>query len=88
MGSCVDNGSHSPPPAQAAAPYIGEGGASVGSATSRRRREKAPYVQLEIRTDTLFSLLYSRSLVIEDLRGLDGQAQRCIRQLLLDTLRL
>lgn len=86
MGSFVDNGTHSPVPAQGALPYGRESGAPGKTAAGRGRREKARYVRLEIRTDTLYSLLNSRSLVIEDLRGLDGQAQRCIKQLLLDTL--
>ena len=52
------------------------------------RRVNASYVRLEIRTDTLFSLINDKTLVIEDLRGLDRQAKRWIRKRLLDTLLL
>jgi hypothetical protein len=45
------------------------------------------YVRLEIRLDVLYKLIDNRSLVIEDLRKLDAQGQRCVRQFLLDTLR-
>lgn len=44
------------------------------------------YVRLEIRTDTLYSLINNRVLVIEDLRGLDRQAKSWIRKRLLDAL--
>ncbi len=85
MGGFVDDGTRSADPAL---PYGSDAAIYSNAANGQARREKARYVRLEIRTDTLFSLIHSKSLVIEDLRGLDGNAKRCIRQLLLDTLRL
>ncbi len=52
------------------------------------QRATTPYIRLEIRTDTLYNLLNKKSLVIEDLRGLDQQTQIRIKQLLLATLLL
>lgn len=52
------------------------------------RRASTSYVRLEIRTDALCSLLSNKSLVIEDLRGLDRQAKIWIRKRLLETLLL
>jgi hypothetical protein len=76
---------------------IGAGGAAVyacdadNSGTSVQthpRRANTNYVRLEIRTDTLCSLINDKTLVIEDLRGLDRQAKRWIRKRLLETLLL
>jgi hypothetical protein len=50
--------------------------------------QEAGYIRLEIRSETLYSLLNNKSLVAEDLRGLDQQAKIRIRQLLLETLLL
>lgn len=55
---------------------------------AQRRSGSGGYVQLEIRTDTLYSLIHDRALVIEDLRGLDRQTKSWIRKQLLDTLLL
>jgi hypothetical protein len=43
---------------------------------------------LEIRSDTLYGLINDKTLVIEDLRGLDQQAKSWIRKRLLETLLL
>lgn len=51
------------------------------------RSRKVQYVRLEIRVDALYKLINSRVLVVEDVRKLDVQAQRYVRQFLLDTLR-
>ncbi len=50
------------------------------------QRANTHYIRLEIRTDTLYTLINNRSLAIEDLRGLDQQAQIRIKQLLLDAI--
>lgn len=50
------------------------------------RRASAGYVRLEIRTDTLYGLINDKTLVIEDLRGLDQQAKSWIRKRLLEAL--
>jgi len=88
MGRFVEDCTQSPVPALGALSYGRETAVPDPAAPAPGRRDKARYVRLEIRTDALLGLLYSRSLVIEDLRGLDVQSQRCIKQLLLDTLRL
>jgi hypothetical protein len=44
------------------------------------------FVRLEIRSDTLYSLISEKALVIEDLRGLDRPAKNWIKQRLLDSL--
>jgi hypothetical protein len=87
MGRFVDDCTHSADPAQGALPYGSDTAVSSNAATGQVRRDNSRYVRLEIRTDTLYSLINTRSLVIEDLRHLDGQAKRYIRQFLLDTLR-
>ncbi len=56
------------------------------SALAQSRPANAGYVRLEIRRDTLFSLINNRALVIEDLRGLDRQAKSWLKQRLLETL--
>lgn len=88
MGGYVDDGTRSADPAQGALPYGSDAAICSDAATGQAQRKKARYVRLEIRTDTLFSLIHNKALVVEDLRGLDGNAKRCIKQLLLDTLRL
>lgn len=50
------------------------------------RSATVSYVRLEIRSDTLFSLIHDRAVVVEDLRGLDGKAKNWIRRRLLETL--
>jgi hypothetical protein len=76
---------------------IGAGGSAVydcdadnpgPSLQAAPRRANTSYVRLEIRTETLFSLINDKTLVIEDLRGLDRQAKRWIRERLLETLLL
>jgi hypothetical protein len=52
------------------------------------QQANANYVRLEIRTDTLCSLINDKALVIEDLRGLDRQAKCWLRRRLLETLLL
>lgn len=52
------------------------------------QRDAASYVRLEIRTDTLCQLINNKSLVIEDLRGLDRHAKILIKDFLLETLLL
>lgn len=84
MGSSVDNYS----PASQPAPARCVSGAPDLTVPQQGRCDTAGYVRMEMRTNTLFGLLSNRSLVIEDLRALDGQAQRCLRQLLLDALSL
>jgi hypothetical protein len=45
------------------------------------------YLSLKIRTDTLYRLIAQGVLVVDDLRELDQQAQKYIRQLILENLR-
>jgi hypothetical protein len=42
------------------------------------------YSPLEIRTDTLYRLIAQGVLVVDDFRELDQQAQKCIRQLIME----
>lgn len=45
------------------------------------------YLSLKIRTDTLYRLIEQGVLVVDDLRELDQQAQKYIRQLIMENLR-
>lgn len=62
--------------------------ADTAAKAAHHRRASAGYVRLEIRTDTLYGLINDKTLVIEDLRGLDQQAKSWIRKRLLETLLL
>jgi hypothetical protein len=66
--------------------YIDKSTGSAVPAGAPIQSANAGYVRLEIRRDTLFSLINNRALVIEDLRGLDRQAKIWIKQRLLETL--
>ena len=46
----------------------------------------ARYISVEIREDILHRLIDQKGLVVENLRGLDQQAQENIRMLLLDSV--
>lgn len=85
MRSFVDNSTDSP--------ALGRGTSAcdcnvLAPKDSARTQSHAGYVQLEIRTDTLYNLIDNKALVIEDLRGLDRQAKIWIRNRLLETLLL
>lgn len=66
--------------------YGGRRPAAEKSLRAQAGSANVNYVRLEIRSDTLYNLINDKALVIEDLRGLDRQAQRWVRQRLLDAL--
>ncbi|MDG2273062.1 MAG: hypothetical protein P8L39_12200 [Halioglobus sp.] len=63
---------------------------SAGSARARRRSRshstENQFIRLEIRSDTLSSLIQNRAIMIEDLCGLDRKTKYYLQKVLLETL--
>ena len=55
------------------------------SRSSGKTREHQ-FIRLEIRSETLRSLIQNRTIMIEDLYGLDGKAKYYLKKILLETL--
>ncbi|MCB1701144.1 MAG: hypothetical protein H6985_07445 [Pseudomonadales bacterium] len=88
MRGVIDESLKSAIVAGGVAAYTRDAAAADSAAQARTPSGGVGYVQLEIRTDTLYSLIHRNVLVIEDLRGLDRQTKSWIRKQLLDTLLL
>ena len=62
------------------------GGRAGGRRRSRGHSAEDQFIRLEIRSDTLSSLIQNRAIMIEDLCGLDRKTKYYLQKVLLKTL--
>ena len=62
-------------------------GVAIGNLShSAGKSREHQFIRLEIRSETLSSLIQNRAIMIEDLYGLDGKAKYYLKKILLETL--
>ena len=63
------------------------GGGAIGNLSrSPGKSKEHQFIRLEIRSETLSSLIQNRAIMIEDLCGLDKKAKYYLQKILLETL--
>ena len=63
------------------------GGAAMGNPSrSPGKIREHQFIRLEVRSETLRSLIQNRTIMIEDLYGLDGKAKYYLKKILLEAL--
>ena len=64
-----------------------DGGGTIGNLSrSSGKSKEHQFIRLEIRSETLSSLIQNRAIMIEDLCGLDRKAKYHLQKILLETL--
>lgn len=64
-----------------------DGGGAIGNLSrSPGKSKEHQFIRLEIRSETLSSLIQNRAIMIEDLCGLDRKAKYYLQKILLETL--